>query len=656
MSLIPPIQSPHDDSQRNILNLMREAINKFDGKQLLEKTYNLFNKNAVVEGSLSNGNVVDNSNFVTSDFMPVEGGKYLQVKPTAGSTAVYDENFNYITGFSNSDSWPIILPNNARYVRTSMLKSSVDTKYVYLGLEDKPFVEYGFKYSDSVYDAEFIRELQEILEVAQQIVIDNSEVDEYVNMFDKSNVMMDKSVSQGQIIDSPGFYAYEINVLPGKDLMITPTVGASSFMDANGEYISGLTSLSTVPVKVPPRAYKLITSGYRNSLETKMVYYGTEVIDYKEFGEGAGSGAGAMSNLSNRLSFNSDGAPVVSVPYDNEGNLEIEFGRLGVNNIHHMTNIKTKHFTHRVTSDFIAPYRVRAVNNPVASNDPFTTGGNHGTDGGTGYATARAVSIDAFVDNVKQTEGVHGTERAIVVKVVNAVCGYNTINRETGQSRRDVLREHITYRITRNNVEVSLAIEALEPIVLERWRGLQWQNGPWAERAYVPTDSKGIAVVTSDLSFTAAGERLISFNDAGDAIGMYINPDVGIGDFKHNTSQDKFFFSGAKAYSRLMTDTANVSMAAGDVLEFAGGYYFGRFLESPGLANAYNIMRNGKRLYCIDDFWLREGFMKLLPEDDNKEIKEVKRVGYTATPRFTSTLGLRISKPSGAGTLSFEVI
>lgn len=633
-------------------------MDKFNGNKLVEKSYNLLDPKAVVEGVLdSSGEVTPNSSWYTTDFIPVSGNEYLQIKPTAGSTHVYDSNRQRITSFGSSNTWPVKLPSNASYIRTSFLKSNLEGKYIYLGLGDKPYVDFGFKYADSVYDAKFIKELEDMIKLAQRLVIENSEVEEYVNMFDKNNVMMDKSVSQGVITDSPGFYVYKINVLPGKDLMITPTVGTSSYLDVDGNYISGLNSSSPMPTKVPPGAFELITSGHRNSLDTKMVYYGTEVIPYQEFGKGSSKQQYALSN---RLSFNSDGYPIATVPYNSASNLEVEFGALGVNGIHHIRNIKSDYFNHRVTSDFIAPYRVKAVSNPIADNAPFTTGGNHGTDGGTGFPTAKPVSIEAFVDNTKHTKGLASSEKAIVVKVVNDVCGYNTINKETGE-RRDILREHVTYSITRNNVEISMVIEALEPIVLERWRGLQWQNGPWAEQVYVSNGGSQIVEGGTSFDFTSnTADKIIGFNSNGDIIGMYVNEDYGLGTFSRNTGEPRFFLSGAKAYSRVMNDEANISMSQGDILDFSGGYYFGRGLLHATIKSgkAYVIHKNGKEVYCVDDLRTTsysEYPLEVLPNDINKVVKELSNKGYTHGG-YTTSKGLRLSKTSGVSNLMFEVI
>lgn len=104
---------------------------------------NLFDGSAVVSGILSGstGKVSDHKTFVTSDYIPVAPGDYLRVEPVAGITVVYDKEKRYIQQIGSS-AYPFQLPSNAWYVRTTMNRSSVPEKYVYLGTEDMEYKPY----------------------------------------------------------------------------------------------------------------------------------------------------------------------------------------------------------------------------------------------------------------------------------------------------------------------------------------------------------------------------------------------------------------------------------------------------------------------------------------------------------------------------------
>src|SRR5699024_1236690 len=143
-------------------------------------------------------------------------------------------------------------------------------------------------------------------------------------------------------------------------------------------------------------------------------------------------------------------------------------------------------------------------------------------------------------------------------------------------------------------------------------------------------------------------------------IGMYMNEDYGLGTFSRNTGEPRFFLSGAKAYSRVMNDEANISMEKDSVLAFSGGYYFGRGLSHATVSSGkgYVIMKNGKEVYCVDD--LRSTSytsypLIVLPNDVNKAVKDIKNKGYSHDG-FTTSKGLMLSKSSGVSSLMFEVI
>src|SRR5699024_7210814 len=125
---------------------LEDFLKGSDGRQMIQQSYNLFNKETVTEGKLSptTGNVI-NGTYYVSDFIPVKPGQRLQIKPTAGRTTIYDIELNFIESV-NSDDFPYMLPPGARYIRTQLSKPSLDGKYVYLGEQNLPFVEYGWDY------------------------------------------------------------------------------------------------------------------------------------------------------------------------------------------------------------------------------------------------------------------------------------------------------------------------------------------------------------------------------------------------------------------------------------------------------------------------------------------------------------------------------
>src|SRR5699024_6977505 len=105
-------------------------------------------------------------------------GAYFNVKPTGKLTQFYDKDFNYIDGFLASADFPVLSPPGTAYVRMAILNSRINETYAYEGSGDKPYVEYGFKYADSVYDADFIKEVEAQIEVAKKLAANNLDIKE----------------------------------------------------------------------------------------------------------------------------------------------------------------------------------------------------------------------------------------------------------------------------------------------------------------------------------------------------------------------------------------------------------------------------------------------------------------------------------------------
>lgn len=656
--------SIHDRKWRNEENenweILEDFTKKFDGTQLIQTSYNIINPNAVVPGTLdTTGKIQESSTTSVTEYIPFKPGAYLNVKPTGKLTQFYDDKFNYISGVQASASFPVITPSGTAYVRFAILNSRISETYAYEGTENKPYVEYGFKYADSVYDADFIKEVKKQIEIARKLASNNLKIEKNVQLFDKNDVNDGYIIGQtsGDLIETSGFYASNyIPVLPGEKLMMLPTVGQSAFYDLDYNYISGFNASETNPINIPENAYYIRTSGINSGLDTKMLYIGTEEIPYQSYGEKVTSGA----LTKNRLTFNSDGFPEIRTPYDEVSNIEYTFGQLGINEIYHLRRIKTDYFNQLVSSDHISPYRIKAVNNPVADNPVFVTGGNHGSDGSAGgFPTGKPVSIETYIDNKKITSGTHNTNSPIVVKVINEACAYNTVNRDTG-NRRDVLRETITYTFYPNVHTVMIDMEALEPIEFYGHRGISMQRHNHNQFAYVPTDSSGQVSAGGAFDFRSTsegsdGDRIIQYNADNHLAVMFLDERFGVGDFELNTVDPRWFMSAGKTYSNTIEQGKYHPLATNENLTLSGGYHFGKALDMPGNGKAYHIIRGGKRVYCADDFYARSGYVEVLPEDVNKEVKVIKNVGYTVDG-FTTSKGLKFSKTSGAGTLMFEVI
>lgn len=663
--LIPKVKSPLDTSFRNTVNLLVDLANKFDGNQLIEYSYNLLNPEAMVPGTLNGaGDVVESDSSSVTEFIPFPPNAPFNIKPTGKITHFYDAEYNNIQRFTASSEPPHTSPPGTAFVRMAILNTRIDETWAYQGADDKPYKDYGFKPSEKIFDADFIQEVKSQIGVAKKLIQNSLDIKKYENLFNKDAVIEGHYInrSTGELVESSGFWASEfIPIIPGEKVMIGPTVGQTAFYDIDYNYVAGAVASTGWPYTIPDNAYYMRTSGSNNSLNTKMVYLGEEVIDFKPYGQTADTGLFST----NKLTFNSEGFPEITVPYDDSADIDFIFGQLGINNIYHLRRARTEDWNLLYGTDYISPYRVKATNNPIADNPAFVTGGNHGSDGsGGGHPTARPRSIDVYIDNKKVTSGTHRTNSPIVVKVVNDACAYNTVNRDTGE-RRDVLRETITYTFYPNGYAVSIDIRALEPIEFERHRGIAMQRHHHNHRAYVPMDDTGVVDATSPHDFKSsdngsAGTRLVHWNQDGHLAVMYIDNRMPIGDFNLNNADPRFFMSAGKSYANTIELGANYQLNNNQSLQLNAGYYFGKGLPYATIndGKAYTIMLNGRRVYCVDDFRSSsygEYYLQLLPEDENKEVKVIKSEGISVGG-FTTSRGARLTKASGIGSLMFEVI
>ena len=124
-------------------------------------------------------------------------------------------------------------------------------------------------------------------------------------------------------------------------------------------------------------------------------------------------------------------------------------------------------------TDWVSPYGLRAVNNPVSgSTGSITVGGAHGVDGGSGFPTGRFGGfVSIKLDGASINDGVH-RGKSLELVVDHYVSASNVIVRATG-AKRDSLKERRTYAITSGAHKVQVDLTALEDVHLTRYAGLQ---------------------------------------------------------------------------------------------------------------------------------------------------------------------------------------
>lgn len=487
--------------------------------------------------------------------------------------------------------------------------------------------------------------------------IDVHSVKMNTQLFDKHDVLTGYYISSqtGNLVESSGFTASNyIPVIPNSKLYSLPTVGQSHFYDKDYNPISGVSSVDSNPITVPGNARYFRTSTFGSGLAEKMIYLGSGNLEYQEYYNPE------LQNVlfsTAKVDFTSDGYPAITTKYDKDSNITYTFGALGVSGIHHLKRIKTNYFDHNITSDYISPYRIRAVNNQTADNPVFVTGGNHGTDGGLGHPTADPVSIETFINNKKVTGGVHHTNEPIVVKVVNDVCGYNTINRTTGV-KRNILREHITYTFYQNVFTVSIVMDALEDLEFYGHRGLSIQKQTNNFRFTVQRDRSSTMTTAVDFNSTVQGstaQRMTCESNDGHMVAMFLDDRNGLGNFEMNSNDPRWFTTDTKVYCNTIEQNSFERLNSGQSFILSGGYYYGKNMgDGVGLGKVFKTIVDGKVVYCMDDFYARDAYILVEPEHENKKVNVINSNNVISMGGFTTSRGLKYSARY-TSTLSFSV-
>src|SRR5699024_7186905 len=190
---------------------------------------------------------------------PVTPGQRLQIKPSIGLTAIYDIELNFIESVNSSD-FPYMLPPGARYIRTQMSPFSLDDKYVYLGEQDLPFVEYGWDY------------MPEFIEFVKSIS-GESEGD-YINLFNPETVVEGNlSETTGEVTSGTYRISDFIEVQPLKEIQLRPSAGILAVYDGDKNFIKTIPS-STTPKIIPSNGRYVRNRMSPFSVEGKYIYMG----------------------------------------------------------------------------------------------------------------------------------------------------------------------------------------------------------------------------------------------------------------------------------------------------------------------------------------------------------------------------------------------
>ena len=240
-----------------------------------------------------------------------------------------------------------------------------------------------------------------------------------------------------------------------------------------------------------------------------------------------------VDDLEDNMAFNINGRNIkVKEKLDDTNNIIYEFGTLNPNDFFEIKNIRTQSKNSNIedyngeellrsSTDWVSPYGMLADTNPV-TDSRFTVGGGHGTSGGAGFPTGSYIGISNLkVDGKGVVNGNHiGKELTFTIE--HYISASNVINLETGE-KRNTAKETRYYKINKSGIHVEVKLEALEPITMTHYAGLQTIQRDSFDHFYYRGDKPEKLYTVTGLS----NWELPTLNDPSllDRVVMY-NPDI----------------------------------------------------------------------------------------------------------------------------------
>lgn len=269
----------------------------------------------------------------------------------------------------------------------------------------------------------------------------------------------------------------------------------------------------------------------------------------------------------------------------NLGDSVIKFGKLGINQLTHPINI-THSTSNVINTDWISPYQAGTVTNGMMDNNHASVSGNHGTDGGSGFATAYTASttIKDSNGNIIPLQSRRVDDVKITLTVENMITTLSNINLVNGERKTIDFKEIVTYTFEYNHMHVHTKITAINPIYIHWYFGLQMTRSDYRKDAYFTYDSSSSNLYQQSSVKLNSGTKRDSPNisrvtmrgDNGDVAHIYIDKDFGIG-YSHIGESDVIAYlreKWLKLYFHLVKTGTPLILSQGESSEYRGGYIF----------------------------------------------------------------------------------
>ena len=267
------------------------------------------------------------------------------------------------------------------------------------------------------------------------------------------------------------------------------------------------------------------------------------------------------------------------------GDVDITFGKLGINEITHPTVLENGLETHAITTDWVSPYIAGKVVNGTPSGVRAAVGGNHGTVGGSGFATANNLSTSMTVDGSSVNNSVSTSAKKVVVTVKNEITLKENIDLTTGERSSVDAIETVTYTLEKNHMAIHVELKALTPLYIYWYMGLQSTNA-YFNKAYFTYDIERPSVYEYDRTKLDSGTKGTSpnmtrasmMNASDELMHVYTDKDYGIGyDYIPDDTVIAYLReNNLKLYYHLVKPGQNLMFDENQSHAYRGGYIFSK--------------------------------------------------------------------------------
>ena len=233
----------------------------------------------------------------------------------------------------------------------------------------------------------------------------------------------------------------------------------------------------------------------------------------------------------------------------------------------------------------MSPYNAGAIVDGLPSGDHAAVGGNHGTTGGSGFATANNLSTGIVVDGKSESNTIKSEAKKVVVTVVNEITLKENIDLTTGERGSVDAIETVTYTFERNHMAVHVDLKALTPLYIYWYMGLQSTNA-YFNKAYFTYDIERPSVYEYDRTKLESGTkgaspnmtRATMFNTNNELMHVYTDKNYGIGyDYIPDDTVIAYLReNNLKFYYHLVKPGQNLMFDANQSHAYRGGYIFGK--------------------------------------------------------------------------------